>query len=153
MGVNKIIVVVRNVTDTIASLRHVQDEGKHTPGLVRHPYWDTLTVTEKHVWLAQNIAPWQFAFYVSWLKSPLRILFVRYEDYYADQAKGLANIAGFLGCPPMTPSGENNSGGNHKVGKSGAGKELDPKVWAMLYRQCEAWSIREMHEALLEYGK
>ena len=98
---------------------------------------------QKLMWVAHNIGSWQIKFFVSWLEFAPDKLWVKYDDFYANQVAGFTRILDFYGLP--TPNLElmdqvtGCKSVNFNVGVMGRGSRLPDDVKAVLDAQARAW--------------
>jgi len=142
----KPVVTYRNVLDSLVSLKDStgKDPRKGYTFLPLHlPDLDQMSEDDKLWWLAYNMIPWWYSFYVSWRQADIDKLFIRYDEFYDNQTAGLAQILEFTGNP-IPEDGKLDlvslhKGGKFNVGISGRGWDLPPGIIDLAYSQAKAW--------------
>ena len=98
----KPVVLVRNLFDTLVSMRDFWDEGAVRNSFL-YPDWHSLDRDAKHDALVRHLAPWYVQFFVSWAiaerQQQVSPLWVRYEEMIPAKAETLSRVAGFCGLP------------------------------------------------------
>lgn len=98
----KPVVLVRNLADTLISMRDFWDNGAVRNSFL-YPDWDSLDLDSKHEALVHHLAPWYVQFFVSWAmaerKCEVEPMWVRYEDMIPNKAETLSSIAAFAELP------------------------------------------------------
>jgi hypothetical protein len=151
----KPVVTCRNVLDTMVSFRDSHEQGIERLGregcqyiwLPKHgPYdWHDFSDTQKWMWIASNIAPWLFSFYVSWHESGLDCLFVNYAEHYRDEIAGMNRIIDHLGwkdrpTDACLASVTSPRDGRFNLGKTGRGREVLPaEAIELTYTLAKSW--------------
>ncbi len=96
----KPVVLVRNLFDTLISMRDFWDGGAVRNSFL-YPDWESLDEDGKHDALVRHLAPWYVQFFVSWSlaerKGDVNPLWVRYEDMIPNKEATLARISDFCG--------------------------------------------------------
>jgi hypothetical protein len=107
--------------------------------------WMSLGEDEKWTWIATNVVPWLFSFYISWHESGLHCLYVGYKKHYADEMAGMKRIIRWLRWEKV-PTDEQiakviaNQDGRFNLGETGRGRKvLPPKVIELVYTLAGAW--------------
>lgn len=149
----KPIIMVRNIYDIIVSLRdHVLNTeiykipGHHLeptiPGLIFPSKFDTFSERDQYLWLAHNATPWLLQFYVSWHKSDIDKMLVRYEQFFSDQIGHYKRILAWLEIdPPEDSKLEAFAGHNYnkRNGTSGRGQRLPLESLNIIMDQGVSW--------------
>jgi len=128
---NKIIVLTRNILDSLVSLREWinSEESGVIPGLKIPEDFVEWQEHAQWVWLTYHALPWYTSFVFSWLKQD--VYWIDYDAYYADQVKGVKGIFSRFGIPPPEDNAIAavvNNRFHIRTGKSGRGKELFPEA-------------------------
>jgi hypothetical protein len=146
-----VIITYRNIYDSILSWKESTDKdassgkgGQYTFAPIYIPFWKNWSDEEKQIWVAYNITPWYLSFWLTWRVADVPKLWIRYDEFYADQAKGFGQILNFLGEPepPMEvyEAHSRQKGGKFNVGKSGRGKEmLCEEAQNIINNQIRSW--------------
>lgn len=131
----KPIFLVRNIYDVIVSLSdHTEKEDAKYPMGYIHPEYAGMSVDEKREFIIINVVPWYLDFYLSWrdASTEVEVLWLTYENFFADQLAGLKKIVEFyeLGSHYTEATMKENiasmpsSGNRLNVGKAGRGEAL-----------------------------
>jgi len=94
----KPIFLVRNIYDVIVSLSdHTEKEDNKYPMGYIHPEYAIMSADEKREFLIVNVVPWYLDFYISWrdASAEMEVLWICYEDFFADQYTELKRIVKF----------------------------------------------------------
>lgn len=146
----KPIVLYRSFLDSLVSLEEktAQRTDKNlraTFAAIYIPYWREWTQIERQKWVAYNVLPWYFSFYISWMEADIDKLFVRYDSFYKDEVAGIEKILDFVDpfLAPF-PTKDIKKAVAHRdtsfnVGKSGRGQDLDGSVIDIAVKQARAW--------------
>ena len=141
------VVMMSNVLDCMVSLRESLNKGPQKIGIYVPKCWAEMPESEQYDWLACNVAPWFFTFYVSWLSAPLDKLVVWYEDYYADQVKWVRKILDHTGLSQHGTATDETiadcarvgDSSRFNVGISGRGVNIPERALDMVYKQAISW--------------
>lgn len=145
----------RNVLDAMVSFRDSHEQGIKKLGerghqdiwLPKHGPndWNQFDEHGKWLWIATNIVPWLFSFYVSWSESQLRCCFVHYTKHYQDEIAGMNRILRHLDWDKR-PTDDQLAAvvaprdGRFNLGKTGRGLEQIPQdVVDIVYTLASAW--------------
>ncbi len=88
---------------------------------------------ERQKWCIYNVLPWFLSFYVSWREAQIDKLFVRYDEFFADQVEGIMKICRFAAPNHMPDPAvvkrvtENTEKSGLKFGVSGRGAKQSPQ--------------------------
>jgi hypothetical protein len=140
------MITVRNLYDTIISIKDRIDQtwpSKVMPGLFVPDEWLRWNDEEQYTWLAYNAGAWQLKFFASWKVADIDKLWVRYEEFYADQHAGFKRILDYYELPhpsadalDLVVACRNN---NFNRGVSGRGDSLPRKAKHILDGQMNSW--------------
>ena len=143
------VVVMRNISDIIVSLKeHIDNlEIPVIPGIEIPGRWTVLDDHAKFDWLATHVFPWLMQFYWTWQRTGIDKMFIRYEDFYADQVAGCKKIAEWLELPLPDDAIIKSACGvddNFVTGKSGRGNQLIPqelldRMKELTEKEIKAW--------------
>jgi hypothetical protein len=143
----KPMVTVRNLYDTVVSCKERIDmNGGH--GSVLPPAyipleWNEWSDGDKLLWTAYNVGQWQLKFFVSWLEADVEKLWVKYEDFYADQRSGFKRIFDYYRLPhphdSLIDAATSRTNINFNKGVSGRGASLPDGVKRILDAQAATW--------------
>jgi hypothetical protein len=148
------IVTYRNVLDSMVSWLESHEQGirdrENGEQFIFLPIhgpsdWKRWNKRQKYSWIAFNVVPWLFSFYVSWSEFRGRKLMVNYRDHYADQEASLNKMVDFLGWdarPTIEQLALATSyrDGKFNKGESGRGRKYIPEdIQAFVYTQAGAW--------------
>lgn len=163
----KPVVLYRNVLDSVVSFYDSTDKGfRNNPTdkggtfLSLHlPDWPQMTRDERMLWVAYNVIPWWYSFYVSWRQADIESLFVGYEDFHKNQREGLKRIIEFTsGCCPYSDAqletASMHKGSKFNVGVVGRGDNLPRYIIDIAYEQAKTWGPwrEEIERCLLNRG-
>lgn len=96
-NIDKIVVVTRNVMDALASVCVAHNDGALMPNVHLPKGWTEWSPEEQMMFLIHNLAPWMFAFYVTWSQRVPQAILVNYKKHYADEKAGNKRIFDYLG--------------------------------------------------------
>ena len=141
------VVCIRNLYDTVVSLKDRIDQSQPTPvipGLRVPEEWDSFCTEDRYYWLAQNAVPWQLKFFVSWSRvENMDILWVNYNDFYADQTAGFKRILDFHKLPypsdDALAAAASSKTNNFNVGVPGRGIEIPLRAREAIKCQVDSW--------------
>ncbi len=142
----KPIITIRNLYDTIISIEERVSAlwpSRTIPGLYIPPDFISWPVEQRQVWVAENATPWQVKFFLSWDEAGIEKLFVKYEDFYANQQSGWLRILDFYGLE--YPSQERldfcaaQKNNNFNRGVSGRGRDLPRHVKRIIDNHVASW--------------
>jgi hypothetical protein len=108
--------------------------------------WKGWSDEQQYMWLAHHAGSWQTKFFVSWAMSSIDKLWVKYEEFYANQQDGWRKIFDFYGMPhpPQDAldfcAGQKNN--NFNVGVTGRGHGLPLEVKMVLDANVESWGTK-----------
>lgn len=152
------LVTIRNLYDTVVSIKDRIDQtwpNRMMPGLFIPTEWIRWSDEEQYTWLAYVAASWQLKFYVSWIHADIEKLFVKYEEFYADQRVGFKRIYDFYQMPhpgeEALAAAVSTRSNNFNKGVSGRGSSLPRSVRKIIDSQVAAWgkdNEREVRENL-----
>ena len=131
----KPIFLTRNIYDVIVSLSdHTEKEDSKYPMGYIHPEYAEMNVDEKREFLIVNVIPWYLDFYISWrdASTEMEVLWISYENFFADQPAELKKIMKFYGLESDYTEKNlkdsiatmPNSGNRLNIGKTGRGEAL-----------------------------
>jgi hypothetical protein len=145
----KPMVCIRNLYDTILSVKErinsIYEMGGYPviPGQLVPMDWQSWSVDEQSDWAAYNAGVWQLKFFASWEYANIEKLWVKYEEFYADQVAGWRRIFDFyeLRHPPQEALEfcammKNN---NFNKGVSGRGMSLPRSSKKILDNLVDSW--------------
>lgn len=142
----KPIVTIRNLYDTMVSIKDRVDQtwpSRMMPGLYIPMDWVRWSDEEQYTWLAHNAVPFQVKFLASWITADTEKLWVKYEEFYADQRAGFQRILDYYGLPQ--PSEErlefavSQKNNNFNKGLTGRGASLPRHVKRIIDAQVTTW--------------
>ena len=144
------IVLYRNIYDCVLSWTEqatrdwTMGKRQHTYSPLHIPDWGSLGDGDRLRWVAYNVVPWYFSFYVSWQEAEIEKMFISYERFFEDQPAGLRGILRFSGFYPLPDQRSLEAaaaplGGKFSVGLSGRGAGLPGEVKRIIEKQAEAW--------------
>ncbi len=153
----KPVVLVRDIFDVTVSLYdHIERGRDRVPtGFVHREYW-RLTKDEKLLYLVRIHAPWYFNFFVSWREasSSIDVLWLTYEELFADQVGTVSRVLGFYGLSAERATIEaairSTTGARStrfNVGVSGRGRDLPALHRQAIIDIAAVWGI-DKHEML-----
>lgn len=153
------IVLVRNLADSLLSVVEKIDTNVGTDGCIPGLYvpggWASLGRDRKLAWAVNNVAPWQLSFFASWyeasvVRNEIECLFVRYEEFYADQDAGFRRICAHVGVSVNEAllSQVVKDVYYRKIGVSGRGQGLFQPL--LLEAQTYSWGPA-LREQMLKY--
>jgi hypothetical protein len=130
------------------SLRESLNTGPQNIGIYVPLDWDEMDEDDQYDWLARNVVPWFFTFYVSWMDAAVPRLMVWYDEYYKDEVAGVRKILKHTGLDKHgTVTDEairlaTKPGDSSRLcfGKSGRGKQLP------------AHAIETAHDIAISWG-
>ncbi len=160
----KPVIMMRNVLDSMVSLRELLSTGERQHlGIFYPPWWRTMSEEEQFEWLASNVSNWYFVFYSTWNLTPdLDVHHIWYDDFYDDQVKGIRGILdhteigrlGHVSDETIKEFLDPQPGGRLNVGISGRGKEQMPlSAIKIVKQQAMSWGKEwgpRMVEQLIE---
>ncbi len=158
------VIMTRNILDSMVSLRELISTGERQHlGIFYPPWWRTMSEEEQFEWIASNVSNWYFVFYTTWNLTPnLNVHHIRYDDFYADQVKGIRGILdhidigkqGHVLDETIRKFTEPQVGGRLKFGISGRGRKLVPlSAIKIVKQQAMSWGKEwgpRMIEQLIE---
>jgi len=150
------VIQTRNVLDCLVSLREVLNiPTTKMPDVITPEGWLEMNEYDQYLWLAYNVVPWYFSFYVSWQQADIEKIFVRYEDFFSDQVYGMRRVADFLGLNPTDNDIEDAvkpKDRRFNQGVSGRGrKQIPEEIVDVIHTQAETWGLwtQNIKETLL----
>jgi hypothetical protein len=94
------VVLVRNLTDVVASLHDFYSAGA-TDNTFFAPYWPRLSTEERLDLIVDHVVPWYLAFYASWAaverSGRLEFMWMSYRELTGDKPAALTRIAQYYG--------------------------------------------------------
>ena len=101
-NIDKIVVVTRNVMNALRSVCVAHRQGSQMPNVYLPLGWREWSPQEQMMFLIHNLAPWMFAFYVTWKQRAPQARMINYEDHYGDEAAGNKYLFDYLGIASDT---------------------------------------------------
>jgi hypothetical protein len=146
----KPVVLVRDLFDVTVSLLDHIDGGRHRmpTGYVHKEYWK-LTRDERLLYLIRVHLPWYFNFFVSWREATgqLPVLWLTYEELFADQLAAVTRVLEFYGLPvdreriSAAIAATAAKPTRFNVGVSGRGQGLTEHHKRAILELAEVWGI------------
>jgi hypothetical protein len=127
----KVVVVQRKILDSLVSMREMMNREicKVIPGIVwPRKEWATWDEYHQYRYLVDNAIPWYLSFHYLWRQANIPKLFVKYEEFYADQEAGFEKILRAFTLPVNKKciKAATKKKVNFFIGKNGRGKEIVP---------------------------
>jgi hypothetical protein len=151
----RVVVMMRNIMDTLYACKSVLDEGGVLPGVYAPSSWVDFDEPSKWRWIVLNVTPWLLSFYVSWKQAEIPRLIIWHEDYVHDAEATLGRVLDHLDYP-HAPKGILRQSLDHQygpnVGSIGEGKNLGGWYLDHVIDSMQAWGPvweKRMREDLL----
>jgi len=147
----KPMITVRNIYDTVVSIREKLDKGDVMPGLWVPQTWQSWDEEQKYEWLANNAVPFQLKLFCSWWQYPGEKLWNRYHEFYANQKEGFHRILRYYQIEPRHPElmqeVTTRQNINFNVGIAGRGEKLPRDIRDIIDSQIYSWG-KELGRAI-----
>ena len=159
------IVQMRNILDSMVSIRELLATGKPQHIGVYYPeHFEELSEEQQLWWVAKVLPQWYFTFYLSWKKADIPTHFLWYDEYYKDQVAGMRKILDHTGLSQIGSVSDDviraasqvidPALSRFKFGRPGRGREiLSPEMVQSIKDSAMAWPEgKELIEQLVERG-
>ena len=145
------VVLVRDIFDVMVSLYdHIERGRDRVPTGFVHREYRSLTKDQKLLYLVRIHAPWYFNFFVSWREasSTIDVLWLTYEELFADQVATVSRILAFYGrsadqatIEAAIRSTTGSRSTRFNVGVSGRGRDLPALHRQAIVDLASVWGI------------